>query len=171
MIERFLFSWKRGATHTREWMGERKRGVAYVLYLVFVINNQNFKCHTNSTERQRILSRASIKSLESKIQNDKQYAENDYYYSPNEMKNSRRWKIKPTKWLILSTHNLMRTSYNNVWNLADAMSNMWLCMFIIPHLRAHRRRIVRQKENINIYKNYTRKKERIFSRILIGINW
>lgn len=41
---------------------------------------------------------------------------------------------RKTKWLILSTHNLMRTSYNNVWNLADAMSkpNTLYCAYVLP---------------------------------------
>lgn len=43
---------------------------------------------------------------------------------------------RKTKWLILSTQNLMRTSYNNVWNLADAMSKptTLYCAYVLPSL-------------------------------------
>lgn len=76
----------------------------------------------------------------------------------------RRWKIKPNK-MIDSIHSQFNAHVLQqcVKSRGCHVKHVIVCMFIIPHLRAHRWRIVRQSENIRIYQNYTKKKERISS--------
>lgn len=169
MIERFLFSWKR-ATHPSVNRREKGWG-SYVLYLVFVINNQILNATQTAQRDIAFCFKPSIELLESKIQNDKQYDDRRRWllFTKGNVGKKKK-KGEKTNKMIDFIHSQFNAHVLQqcVKSRGCHVKHVIVYVHHFTFTRAHRRWIVKDKRKKNTKR---KKKEESFSLFLSSSDW